>query len=447
MYLIKRGLDIPLAGGPTQVISGGPAISRVGLVGDDYIGLRPALQVEIGSRVRLGDPLFEDKKCPGVIYRSPTSGVVSGIHRGEKRRFQSLVIDVDGREELRFPELSSRGLDGLSGDDVRRRLLDSGLWISLRTRPFGRVPSPATEPHAIFVTAIDTQPLAADPAVVLNDRRAQFSLGLSVLTKLTSGEVYVCRRPKALIPGDGIPGVTIAEFAGPHPAGLAGTHIHLIDPVGPGKVVWYLNYQDVAAIGVLFEQGRIDPMRVISLAGPMVAQPRLVIAPLSADLQQLTAGELEPGDARVISGSVLHGRQSEEPCGFLGRYHLQVTALLEGFEREFLGWQRPGFGKFSWTRAFASAWGKPKEFALTTSTEGSERAMVPIGSYERVMPLDILPTQLLRALIVRDTDRAQELGLLELEEEDLALCTFVCPGKYEYGAILRDNLTRVERDG
>jgi Na+-transporting NADH:ubiquinone oxidoreductase subunit A len=447
MHVIKRGLDLPLSGGPTQVISGGSEVTRVGLVGDDYVGMRPGLQVEVGSRVRLGDPLFVDKKTPGVVYRAPAAGVVSQINRGEKRRFLSLVIDLDGRDEVRFPELSSRGVEALTRDEVRQRLVDSGLWNGLRTRPYGKVPVPASEPHSIFVTAIDTQPLAADPAVVLNDRQAQFTLGLLALKKLTEGDVHLCKRPRSLVPGDGLPGVKVEEFDGPHPAGLAGTHIHFIDPVGAGKTVWYVNYQDVIAIGTLFEQGRIDPSRIISLAGPQIARPRLVSTRLGADLEPLVAGELLEGESRVISGSVLHGRQLAAPCQFLGRYHLQVTALKEGNEREFLGWQRPGFKKFSLTRAFASALGKTKSFAMTTSTEGSERAMVPIGTYERVMPLDILPTQLLRALIVRDTDRAQELGLLELEEEDLALCTFVCPGKYEYGSILRDNLTRVERDG
>ena len=241
--------------------------------------------------------------------------------------------------------------------------------------------------------------------------------------------------------------VRVVEFGGPHPSGLVGTHMHYLRPIVPGTVNWHLNYQDVIAIGRAFTLGKLDPTRVISLAGPVVTKPRLLKSRLGASLSELTSGELSGSANRVISGSVLCGRQCEEWVGYLGRYHLQVSCLSEGKERELLGWQMPGFKKFSTTRAFAAAWSARQPFALTTSMEGSERAMVPIGSYERVMPLDLLPTLLLRALICRDTERAQELGCLELDEEDLALCTFVCPGKYEYGSILRDNLTAIENEG
>jgi Na+-transporting NADH:ubiquinone oxidoreductase subunit A len=240
----------------------------------------------------------------------------------------------------------------------------------------------------------------------------------------------------------------VEVFQGPHPAGLVGTHIHFLDPVSPGKTVWYLNYQDVVAIGAFFLSGKLDTRRVISLAGPVVERPRLLETRIGACIDELVAGEWKPGvTVRAISGSVLCGRTAAAPLNFLGRYHLQVSALQEGNDREFLGWQGPGFEKYSVTNIFASALSKGKKFALTTSTGGSERAMVPLGTYEQVVPLDILPTQLLRALIVRDTEQAQRLGALELEEEDVALCTFVCPGKYEYGTLLRDNLTTIQREG
>jgi Na+-transporting NADH:ubiquinone oxidoreductase subunit A len=241
--------------------------------------------------------------------------------------------------------------------------------------------------------------------------------------------------------------IKVAEFGGPHPSGLVGTHMHYLRPVMPGLVNWHLNYQDVIAIGRAFTLGRLNPTRVISLAGPVVAKPRLIKSRLGASLSELTSNELTGSANRIISGSILCGRQMEDQVGYLGRYHLQVSCLAEGNKRELLGWQMPGFNKFSMTRAFAAAWSGRKRFALTTSTEGSERAMVPIGSYERVMPMDLLPTLLLRALISRDTERAQELGCLELDEEDLSLCTFVCPGKYDYGKILRDNLTTIENEG
>ncbi len=267
------------------------------------------------------------------------------------------------------------------------------------------------------------------------------------LGRLTEGPVFVCRRPAVALPGDDQPKVRKAEFEGPHPAGLPGTHIHFLDPVGPKKTVWQIGYQDVIAIGRLLSSGRYDGQRVISIAGPAVKNPQVVRTTMGASTSELTASNLTPGDNRIITGSVLSGRAIAPKYDYLGRYHLQVSVLPEGHEREFLGWLAPGSKKFSVTRVFASALSGGRKFAFTTSTEGSKRAMVPIGTYEQVMPLDIIPTFLLRSLIVGDTDQAQALGCLELDEEDLALCTFVCPGKYEYGPILRKVLAQIEKDG
>jgi Na+-transporting NADH:ubiquinone oxidoreductase subunit A len=444
MTVIKRGLDLPISGEPEQRIEAGPAITRVAINGDDYVGMKPTMLVAEGDTVLLGQPLMEDKKNPGVLFTSPAAGKVSAIQRGAKRRFEALIIDVEGDQAVDFPGVPGQSIDSLDRDSVVAQLVVSGLWTSFRTRPFGQVPAISSSPNSIFVTAIDTNPLAADPAVVLAGRGEQFEVGLKVLTKLTQGKVFVCRGPQGSIPATPSAQVQVETFEGPHPAGLVGTHIHYLDPVGPNKTVWYLNYQDVAAIGAFFLSGKLDLRRVISLAGPVVRNPRLVETRMGAAIDELVAGDLpEAMQCRVISGSVLCGRVQS----FLGRYHMQVSVLQEGNYREFLGWQKPGFDKFSVTKAFASAMLKGQKFAFTTSTGGSERAMVPLGTYEKVMPLDILPTQLLRSLIVRDTEQAQRLGALELEEEDVALCTFVCPGKYEYGTLLRDNLTTIQREG
>lgn len=448
MTVIKRGLDLPIAGAPEQRIEMAPASRLVGLVGDDYIGMKPTMLVQEGDHVQLGQPVFEDKKTLGVIYTAPASGTILAVHRGAKRKFESLVIEVDEEEQsVQFEGAAEADVAALGREKITEHLVASGLWTALRTRPFGRVPAPQSTPHSIFVQAIDTNPLAADPAVVLADRKDQFTLGLLALSQLTDGTTYVCKSPRAEIPGDGVHGVRVEAFSGPHPAGLPGTHIHMLDPVGPNKTVWYINYQDVAAIGALFQTGRLDPRRVISLAGPIVKRPRLLATRLGAEVGSLIDGELEDVKPRVISGSVLCGRMVVEPLNFLGRYAMQISVLEEGDHREFLGWQRPGFETFSVTNLFASSMLKDKKFKMTTSTQGSERAMVPVGTYEKVMPLDMLPTQLLRSLIVRDTEQAQLLGALELEEEDLALCTVVCPGKYEYGTILRDNLITIEKEG
>lgn len=446
MIKMRRGLDIPITGAPRQTILTTLGVRHVALLGDDYVGMKPTMRVGVGDSVKLGQVLFSDKKTPGVHYTSPGAGKVVAIHRGAKRKLESIVIALGSKDEETFESFSSVP----NRESVRRNLVASGLWTALRSRPFGRVPSPESLPHSIFVTAIDTRPLAADPVKVLESlggKREEFVWGLEALSRLTEGTVYLCRRPGASIPGDNIGNVSVQEFSGPHPAGLPGTHIHFLDPVSVRKTVWHVNYQDVIAIGRLFATGRLSTERVVSLAGPSVSRPRLLRTRLGADLAELTGNELEEGRHRVISGSVLSGRTSREPVGFLGRYHLQVSAIPEGGERVFLGWQRPGLDKFSIKRVFASAFAGRRKFAFTTSLEGSPRAMVPVGSYEAVVPLDVIPTFLLRSLIVEDVEQARDLGCLELDEEDLALCTFVCPGKYEYGPMLRKSLTRIEKEG
>lgn len=447
MTTIKKGLDLPILGSPEQHIEVAKHVSRVGLVGDDYVGMKPTMLVSEGDQVKIGQPLFEDKKNPGVRFTSPAAGKVAAITRGAKRKFESIEIEVDGDDAIEFGSASGADPVALGAEGVTSALVESGLWTSLRTRPFGKVPVPGSEPHSIFVQAIDTNPLAADPAVVLADRKDQFVLGLQALAQLTEGSVYVCKATDAEIPGDEVAKVSVQSFSGPHPAGLVGTHIHMLDPVGPAKTVWYIGYQDVCALGYFFQRGTVDVRRVISLAGPVVNQPRLLETCLGASVAELIDSEIGVENFRPVSGSVLCGRTAIEPHHFLGRYHTQVSVLEEGDEREFLGWQKPGFEKYSVTRVFASSALPDKKFAFTTSTHGSERAMVPLGTYERVVPLDILPTQLLRSLIYRDTDEAQQLGVLELEEEDVALCTFVCPGKYEYGSLLRESLATIEKEG
>jgi Na+-transporting NADH:ubiquinone oxidoreductase subunit A len=445
---IKQGLDLPILGAPEQRIEVGQQVRSVGILGDDYVGMKPTMLVAEGDRVSLGQPLFEDKKNPGVIYTSPGAGTVGSVIRGAKRKFEAITIQLDGDDAITFDGAGGKDPMSLGGEGVAEQLVASGLWTSLRTRPYGRVPAIGSGPSSIFVTAMDTNPLAADPAVVMSERKDQFVLGLQALTQLTDGPTYLCKAPDSEISGGDIEGVEVAEFSGPHPAGLPGTHIHFLDPVGPTKTVWYIGYQDVIAIGSLFQTGKLDVRRIVSLAGPQVTQPRLIETRLGACIDDLTDGEVSADSKlRPISGSVLAGHVARDPHNYLGRYHQQISVIEEGEHREFLGWQKPGFDKFSVTKIFASALNPSQKFAFTASTGGSERAMVPMGTYEKVMPLDILATQLLRALIVRDTDSAQQLGVLEVEEEDLALCTFVCPGKYEYGSLVRESLTTIEREG
>ena len=444
---IRRGLDLPIQGHPEQTIDAGPAVRSVAVLGPDYVGMKPTMAVSVGDRVKLGEVIFTDKKTAAVKYTSPAGGTIRQINRGAKRALLSVVVDVDAsEEEIDFGAVAS--VEGLSSDQVVEKLGEAGLWPAFRTRPFSRVPPPASLPEAIFVTAMDTRPLAARPDVVIAERPADFRDGLAALSKIGKGRIYVCKAPGADIPGFDGDRVQVVEFDGPHPAGLPGTHIHFLHPVGAARIVWHIGYQDVLAIGRFFSTGRLPVERVVSLAGPLVKSPRLLRTRLGASLTELTRDQLVDGaEKRIVSGSVLHGRRSEGPLAYLGRYHAMVSVLSEGRAREFLGWMAPGFDKFSVKASFLSRLLPGKRFAFSTSTHGSPRAMVPVGAYEKVMPLDIQPTFLLRSLIVKDTDQAQALGCLELDEEDLALCTFVCPGKVDYGPILRENLTSIEKDG
>ena len=445
MIKIKQGLDLPIAGSPEQSIAQGRAVRSVGVVGFDYVGMKPTMAVAVGDRVKKGQLLFSDKKTPGIRYTAPAGGTVAAINRGEKRVLQSVVIDIDDPEsEETFAVYKLEELAGLSADQVEAQLNESGLWTALRTRPFSKVPALGSRPASIFVTAIDTHPLAANPEIVIKEHAEAFEQGINVLGKLSGGKIFLCKAPGANIPA-GI--ANSEEFAGPHPAGLPSTHIHFLDPVSASKTVWQVGYQDVIAVGKLFTTGKLFTDRVIALAGPQVDQPRLIRTRLGASTDELSAGELKAGINRIISGSVFGGRTANGAFAYLGRYHNQVSVLEEGDERLFLGWVNPTVDRFSIMRVMTSGLSKSRLFNFSTTTNGGERAMVPVGNYEKVMPLDILATQLLRAIIVGDTETAQKLGALELEEEDLALCTFVCAGKYEYGPLLRDNLTRIELEG
>jgi Na+-transporting NADH:ubiquinone oxidoreductase subunit A len=447
MIKIKRGLNIPLAGAPSVEVDASLATRAVALLGADYHGMKPTMAVQVGDSVKRGDLLFTDKKCEGVRYTAPAGGRVAAINRGAKRAFQSVVIEVEGDDAQAFQEYSAEDALELSPEAIKQQLIESGQWTALKARPFGRVADPATAPAGLFITAIDTQPHAPDPEQVIARESDAFALGQMLLANMVSCPVYLCAAPGAQMPVAAHERISRHDFSGPHPAGLAGTHVHFLMGASLQRIAWTIGYQDVIAIGRLFLDGALYTDRVISLAGPAVSRPRLIATRLGADLQALVAGEQDGDDARLVSGSVLGGRGVQSDTAYLGRYHQQVSLLQEGRERAFMGWLSPGLQKHSVMGIYLSSWFGSKPLAMSTTTNGSERAMVPVGAYEKVMPLDILPTQLLRALLVGDTETAQALGCLELDEEDLALCTYVCPGKYEYGGILRDNLTRIEKEG
>lgn len=436
-----------MAGRPEPVIADAAPVTTVAALGTDVVGLRPSMKVSVGDRVRLGQTLFTDKRNPAVQFTAPGAGEIQAINRGARRALQSVVVRLDGDEAEEFPAYSESQITALGADEIRDNLLASGLWTAIRTRPFSRIPAPDSNPAAIFVTAIDTAPLAADPASIIAEDAAAFVAGLQVLARLADVPVHVCTAADAEIPCPDHERINQVEFAGPHPAGLVGTHIHFLDPVGEDKTVWHLRYHHVTAIGQLFTSGQLPTRRIVALGGPMVRRPRLLRTRVGASMEDILRGELVEGPVRVVSGSVLSGHGASGPLAWLGRYHNQVTVIAEASDREFMSWARPGIGKYSSLRAYAGHLLHRGRFSLTSTQNGSPRAMVPIGTFERVMPLDILATPLLKALLVEDTDKAKELGCLELDEEDLALCSFVCNGKYEYGPFLRMNLDEIEANG
>jgi Na+-transporting NADH:ubiquinone oxidoreductase subunit A len=447
-FRIRRGLDLPVGGAARQQVGEAPPVHHVGVVGRDYPGLKLGPLVEVGARVALGEPVLRDRGEPRIACTAPAAGVVTAIERGERRVLRSLVIRVEGDEQAEFAGYRRSELGELARDTVTAQLCDSGLWTALRARPYNRVATPGTVPFAITVTAMDTNPLAPDPLLAIGEATEAFVDGLRVVARLTDGKVYVCTAPGAPVP---VPGPVLhiveADFEGPHPAGLPGTHIHMLCPAGPHRTVWHLGYQDVIAIGRLFTTGRLPVERIVALTGPMLRDPRIVRTRLGASLEDLLRGGLQAGESRIVSGSVLGGSAVTDRGAYLGRYDNQVTVLPEGREREFLGWITPGADKFSVTNAFLSALRRRPPLRFTTSQQGSPRAMIPIGTYERVMPLDILPTPLLRSLLVGDVESAIALGCLELAEEDLALCSFVCPSKHDFGPVLRAMLDQIHKEG
>jgi Na+-transporting NADH:ubiquinone oxidoreductase subunit A len=444
---IKKGLTLPITGDPEQVISESNIPKRVAALGDDYVGMKPTMEVKVGDRVKLGQVLFSDKKMPAVKYTSPGAGKVIEINRGEKRHFLSVVIELDGNEEITFQSYSETKLDSLTRKEIVDQLLGSGLWTSLRARPFSRVANPDVQPHSIFITAMDTNPLAPDVDKIIEGNKPNFITGLKILSRLTEGKLHLCKSPAAKIPVNGVDRLNIEEFDGPHPAGNVGTHIHFLDPVGRNKTIWHISAQDVISVGILFSTGKLNTERIVSLAGPGVKNPRLIRTRMGAAISDIVEGELNEGDNRVISGSVFMGHSAEGPVDYLGRYHQQITVLVEWRDRKFFGWLSLGSNLFSVKRILISSLTPKKKFNFTTALQGGKRAIVPSGSYEKVMPLDILPTYLLRALAVSDVEESEALGCLELDEEDLSLCTFVCPSKIDHGINLRRTLTIIEKEG
>ena len=431
MILIKKGLNLPISGHPDPVVSDTPTIHKAAILSNDFIGMKPTMLVKEGEKVKLGQKIIEDKKNPGVFFTSPCGGEVSSINRGDKRKFLSIEFDIDAEEESVLFD---------TNQDPKTLLIESGLFNAFRTRPFNRTPKVEDKPDRVFINACDTNPLAVSPKDIIQLNEADFNSGVAFISSLFDFDIdlafeddhrdYTFKK------------VNSTQFKGPHPAGLASTHINAIYPVNLHRKVWTINYQEVISIGYLVNNGKLRTHKNISLAGESVFNPSIVSARIGSNIDQLCAGKVN-SNARVISGSVLFGHDAIDAMSYLGFYDNQVTALPNHTDDVFLNWVMPGKNIHSKLNVFLSAFKKPAKFNFNTGINGGNRAIVPVGSYEEIIPHDILMTQLLKALVVGDVEVAAELGMFELTAEDLALATYVCPSKYDYCSILMDNLNKV----
>jgi len=450
MIKVKKGLNVPISGTPADSLDASKKVRSVALLGSDYNGMKPTMLVEEGNSVKIGQALFEDKKNPGVIFTSPAGGKIESINRGARRTLQSVVIEIaDNEESVDFLPYSIEDLEIGNSAQIKRQLVNSGLWTSFRTRPFSKIPAINSIPANIFITAIDTNPLSANVDLIINLNKDYFKAGLKVIKTLTENNIHLCVGVDFSLSLDEDNTIIEQVFEGPHPAGLAGTHMHFLSPATLTNINWSINYQDVISFGELFLTGKLPNKKIISLAGPQVLKPRHVETRIGACTDEICAGELTHRDNRIISGSVINGREAIGPYAYLGKYHSQISVVCESskVDREFMNWLNPGPRKFSQIPLFTSSLFRRKEFKFKTLMNGSDRAIVPIGVYEEVLPLNLLATVLMRYIAVGDTEKIQDLGGLELDEEDLALCSFVCPSKYDFGSLLRSNLNQIEIEG
>jgi Na+-transporting NADH:ubiquinone oxidoreductase subunit A len=445
VYKIRKGLNIGLAGKAEKFFGKLNPSELYAVKPGDFHGLVPKLEVKEGSEVKAGTTLFVDKNQPDICFTSPVSGKVVAINRGERRAILEVVVRADNTTE--FESFRAGNPVNMLQEEVIKNLLKSGLWPTIRQRPYNIVASPKDTPKSIFVSAFDTAPLAPDYDFVIQGAEADFQVGVDALSRLTSGKVHINVSDE--YPAS--PAYTQARnaqtnyFRGPHPAGNVSIQIQRIDPLNKGEVVWVVSPQDVIAIGRLFTKGVYDASKLIALAGSEVINPRYYRIIGGASIKSLTDGNVRRSDQRYISGNPLTGSQVAH-SGFIGYYDSQLTVIPEGNHFEFLGWALPGFNKYSFSRSFWSWLTPERSYTIDTNIHGGVRAFVMTGLYEKVFPLNIYPMQLLKAIIAEDIDQMERLGIYEVAEEDFALCEFICPSKTEMQALVRRGLDLMKQE-
>ena len=436
---IRKGLDIKLKGTAEKIISQAEPATTFATKPTDFPGLTPKLNARPEDKVKAGSVLFFDKIRPEIKFTSPVSGIVKAVNRGERRRILEVVVESDGKyESLDF---KAGDPNGMSRDEVRQKILDAGLWPAIRQRPYAIIASPQSEPKAIFISGFNTAPLAPDLDFVVKGQNREFQAGIDALKKLTNGEIHLSLN-STYPPSDvftGAENVRLHYFRGPHPAGLPGIQIHHIDPVNKGDIVWYVNPQEVIMIGRLFLTGYYNPARVIALTGSEILKPRYYKVFGGTSIEPLLKDNLKGTNLRYISGDALTGSRISK-IGYLGYYDSQLTVLPEGDHYEMLGWILPGFKKFSISRSFPTWFIPNREYLIDTNLKGGVRPFVLTGEYEKVLPMNLYPMQLLKAILVEDIEKMEALGIYEVGEEEFALCEFVCASKIEIQSIIRDGI-------
>ncbi|MPQ45892.1 Na(+)-translocating NADH-quinone reductase subunit A [Marinifilum sp. N1E240] len=437
---IKKGLDIKLIGKAEKVLEKADRSETYAIKPTDFPGLTPKLKVKVDAEVKAGSPLFFDKYCPEVNFASPVSGKVIAVNRGERRKILEVVIQADA--EIQYEEFKKADPNGLSREEIKEELLKSGLWSFVRQRPYDVIANPSDTPKAIFISAFDTAPLAADVDFLLEGEAEAFQAGIDALAKLTDGKVHLNINPnmnQAKVFSD-VKNASVNQFSGAHPAGNAGVQIHHLDPINKGEIAWVVSPQEVVFIGRLFNKGIYDVSRKVALCGSEVKTPCYFEMISGASVRNVLKGKLKDDEKiRVISGNVLTGTHISED-NYLGAYDSQITVIPEGDQFEFLGWAMPGLKKFSMSKTFFS-WMTPKrEYRLDANLNGEHRAYVVTGEYEKVLPMDVLPVHLIKSILIEDIDQMEQLGIYEVAPEDFALCEFVCTSKINVQDIIRKGI-------
>ena len=437
---IRKGLDINLKGKAEKIFIKAEPSELYGVKPIDFHGLVPKLDVVVGQEVKAGTALFHDKNKPDILFTSPVNGKVKVISRGERRRILEVIVEKTG-SVIEYESFSKGDPLQMKREEVASNLLKSGLWPAIRQRPYDIIANPSDDPKAIFISAFDTAPLAPDYDLIVKDSGKEFQAGINALSRLTSGKIHLninAEYPASQV-FTGASNVQLNSFTGPHPAGNVGIQIHHIDPINKGEVVWFVSPQDVILIGRLFMNGVYDASWIIALTGSEILKPRYYKLIKGASVKNILDKNLTEICPRVISGNVLTGGKIMQD-GFIGYYDSQVSVIPEGYHSEFLGWALPGFKKYSATRMFFSWLTPRKEYTIDTNINGGHRAFVMTGQYEKVVPMDIYPMQLFKAIIIEDIDLMEQLGIYEVAPEDFALCEFICTSKTEIQSIVRKGL-------